>query len=184
MSQEDFGREFVCFNGQVVELPGPDLPYLNTKEVEDYEVEKERCRIVWVTDEHGFPVQEAITETNDYCSTSDPYFTKSGNNPVIEDLAQVNDDKRSAGGFTDCTDAPWINFYSDKPYHRKSQQRKAAQWISWIWKHQADQERIQEGWKRFWKIWYARKIQFVSPRDKDLIAELLKRFGAKARNSK
>jgi len=108
---------------------------LRAQKCPDFQIERTftTTRYAYEADKHGFPKSVCIREkiTDDNTQISDPYFTTTGNRPVIKGFAELRDMCRSKGGFSDleipeennldklCNDIVWND--------RKEQKARRAQ---------------------------------------------------------
>lgn len=146
----------------------------------DYEVEKDSSG--YEPDEHGYPVW--VKDTDDGASVDQPYFTRSGDNPVLVDQATLLDEKRSAGGVLDFQ-APNKQYYSSFKWSQEDrlELRRFIQSVVWVCKHQDKPATLREGWIRFWKRVYADKT-FMTDNHIKLMKRLFGRYGVRSMNSK
>lgn len=85
------------------------------------------------------------------------YWTSSGHNPVIFSEAEVADSKRSAGGFSDVEPEYIPSFYSAAKPDCREQFRNYNTVTVWIHQNRDNAEKLQAGWKKFWRRYFAMK---------------------------
>lgn len=131
-----------------------EIPGLFVNDGVDTEVEREYVRIAYVADKHGHPSPVAVEETDDGASVDQPYWTRSGDNPVIHDQGQQADAVRSAAGFMpeqvkDLTGKPYTS--TAKWGKGKVQERNFHAVLRFVRGNQDNTRLLQAGWKRMWK---------------------------------
>ncbi len=83
-------------------------------------------------------------------STIDANFTTSGDNPVLVDQAFQNDEKRSAGGWSDVQPnefQPW-GLHCVKSGATRKETQLFSDWMLWLQKGQSDKNL----WKALWRL--------------------------------
>ena len=139
----------------------------------DYEKEVE----YWDCDEFG----HVVKVIDDGCSVEQPYWTKSGDNPVIMDEATQHDLKGSR--LMSEHKAPKVNFYSvasNKWGNGKKQERSFHTVVGWVEKNKDNSALLRRGWSRFWKNVYAGKKQntfYMFPSQVKAVKDLFGKYG-------
>jgi len=112
--------------------------------------------------------------------SANAYYTTSGDNPIIHDQAYMNDLNRSAGGWSDVSQE-WVpQYYSAKRFgeaEKKRQHRNYWTVVSYIHANQDDPTKLRRAWQRFWKRWKQEKINWISPKHRDIIKCEFKKRG-------
>lgn len=144
----------------VLSVEAEEIPGVTTVTTADHEQEREYARFVWTQDEQGFPVQLVVDEVDDGASVDQPYWTRSGDNPVIHDQAQQADLDRSAAGFmpeqvADLGGKPYT--HTSKWGNGKRQERNFFAVLNFILSNEDNSARLQAGWKRLWARVYAQE---------------------------
>lgn len=151
-----------------------DLDNFTIKEVPDYEVE----HTFLAEDEFGFPV--LMTDDNTNCSM--PWWTRSGDTPVIKSETQQASDARSAGGFSDIKQDYVPSHYSVSKWGSgKRQTRLFHKWLTFIIRNKDDKRKLRDGWNKFWRRWYAKKHKFMFWAQVQCIVSEFKKCGITAR---
>ena len=141
----------------------------------DHEVEVEYLDV----DDHGFVVKVV----DDGASVDQPYFTRSGDNPVLRSEAEQHDMKGSRLFSEFC--APRKSYYattSRKWGSGKSQERNFHVVVGWIEKHRHNAYVLRKGWNRFWRRVYLQKSEgkpcsYMFPKQVTAVQQLFAKYG-------
>jgi len=132
-----------------------------------------------------------------FSDNSDCYFTTTGDNPVIKDQAALADEVMSAAGFMPEEihlelEGPVADHYT-WPAHAtfngaKRRERHFHAWVGWIWRNQQEPARLQDGWKSFWKKYFARKkagttMEWLTATQVATIRRTFEKLGVKSRQA-
>lgn len=128
-----------------------DLPWIREVKKTDWEVER-YAGLEY--DEHGFPV----ATYDDGTSISDPWFTFSGNNPVVDSIADKADQHLSAGK-SSVLKPDWIPEFYSQAWAYKKQEHNFHCWVRAIKKYSENQNQLEKLWKKFWKGYFERKAK-------------------------
>lgn len=119
-----------------------------------------RVRTVLDVDpETGWPVPVKVEE--DGAFVDQPYFTKSGDTPVLKDQVTIAEEERSAAGFmpeeTKTLPLKEGHFYSQARIHPKQQLRMFHRVAIAIHMHSHQPEELKKIKQAFWNLFYKNK---------------------------
>lgn len=103
-----------------------------------------------------FKVTEMKEVYDDPTDVSNPYWTLSGDNPVIYSEAEQASQMVSAGKWN-CIDPEYIPTYYSAGISWKLQERNFHIVVKTIWKYRDNPAKLREIWNRFWKRTYSYK---------------------------